>query len=163
MIVIGAGTFLMLERKTFEKQQKNTKKSWLFYAVFSAVFASLTSILGKIGVENVDSNLATALRTIVVLVMAWLIVLARGKIRLVKEVDRKSHLFIILSGTATGLSWLCYYRALQEGPASIVVPIDKLSILVCVLFAYFILKEKLSKKGIAGLLLTVAGTLALLI
>lgn len=117
---------------------------WLFYAALSAVFASLTSILGKVGISGIESNLGTALRTIVVLIMAWVVVfVSKNKVKLKTSI--KSWLFICLSGITTGSSWLCYYRALQIGPASIVVPIDKLSIVVSIAFSYFILKEKLTK------------------
>ena len=144
MIGIGIGTYLMIQKKeSIEKVVKG--KAWLVYALLSAIFASLTSILGKVGIENVESNLGTAIRTIVVLIMAWIIVFATKKQSDVKKIDKKSLLFLILSGIATGASWLCYYKALQDGLASIVVPIDKLSILVTILFAYVFLKEKLSK------------------
>ena len=123
----------------------------------------MTSILGKVGIENVESNLGTAIRTIVVLVMAWIIVFATKKQRDIKKIDKRSLIFLILSGVATGASWLCYYKALQDGLASILVPIDKLSILVTVLFAYIFLKEKLSKKSLLGLILIVVGTLLLLV
>ena len=152
MIAIGLGTYLMVKNK-----------AWLIYAVLSAVCASLTSILAKIGIENVESNLGTAIRTIVVLMMAWLIVFLQKKHGQVKKISKKSLLFIGLSGIATGASWLCYYKALHDGLASIVVPIDKLSILVTVAFAYIFLKEKLSKKSAAGLILITVGTLSLLI
>lgn len=154
---------------TQEKTQKNEcqltsgKKSWLVYASFSAVFASLTAILGKIGIQGVDSNLGTAIRTGVVLVMAWLIVFLTGRQKEIRRIDRKSHLFLALSGITTGLSWLCYYRALQEGYASVVVPIDKLSILITVFFSAAILKEKLSVMAAAGLVLITSGTLLLLL
>ena len=162
MIGIGIGTYLMIQKKeSIEKVVKG--KAWLVYALLSAIFASLTSILGKVGIENVESNLGTAIRTIVVLIMAWIIVFATKKQSDVKKKDKKSLLFLILSGIATGASWLCYYKALQDGLASIVVPIDKLSILVTILFAYVFLKEKLSKKSIVGLVLIVVGTLILLI
>ena len=161
MILIGSGTYLMIQKK--ETQEKKEDKKWLLYAVGSAVFASLTSILGKIGIQDVNSNLGTAIRTAVVLVMAWIVVFVTGKQDTVKNIDRKSWLFLILSGFATGGSWLCYYRALQTGPASVVVPIDKLSILVTVAFSYIVFHEKLSLKSGTGLLLIVAGTLALLI
>ena len=162
MIGIGIGTYLMIQKKeSIEKVVKG--KAWLVYALLSAIFASLTSILGKVGIENVESNLGTAIRTIVVLIMAWIIVFATKKQSDVKKIDKKSLLFLILSGIATGASWLCYYKALQVGLASIVVPIDKLSILVTILFAYVFLKEKLSKKSIVGLVLIVVGTLILLI
>ena len=161
MILIGIGTYLMIQKK--ETQEKAEDKKWLLYAVGSAVFASLTSILGKIGIQDVNSNLGTAIRTAVVLVMAWIVVFVTGKQDTVKNIDRKSWLFLILSGFATGGSWLCYYRALQTGPASVVVPIDKLSILVTIAFSYIVFHEKLSLKSGAGLLLIVVGTLALLI
>ena len=161
MILIGIGTYLMIQKK--ETQEKKEDKKWLLYAVGSAVFASLTSILGKIGIQDVNSNLGTAIRTAVVLVMAWIVVFVTGKQNTVNNIDRKSWLFLILSGFATGGSWLCYYRALQTGPASVVVPIDKLSILVTVAFSYIVFHEKLSLKSGTGLLLIVAGTLALLI
>ena len=162
MIGIAIGTYLMIQKK--EKAEKIVKgKAWLIYALLSALFASLTSILGKVGIENVESNLGTAIRTIVVLVMAWIIVFAAKKQRDIKKIDKRSLIFLILSGVATGASWLCYYKALQDGLASIVVPIDKLSILVTVLFAYIFLKEKLSKKSLLGLILIVVGTLLLLV
>ena len=132
---------------------------WLIYALLSAVFASLTSILGKIGIENVESNLGTAIRTCVVLIMAWLMVFVTGKKSKVREIPKKELLFICLSGFATGGAWLCYYKALQDGLASVVVPIDKLSILVTIAFSYIVFKEKLSKKSAAGLVLITAGTL----
>ena len=169
MIGIAIGTYLMIQKKEeklddIENTVKGLKnKAWLLYASFSAVFASLTSILAKIGIENVESNLGTAIRTIVVLIMSWIIVFITKKQHEIKEIDRRSLAFIVLSGIATGASWLCYYKALQGGLASVVVPIDKLSILVTVGFAYTFLKEKLSKKSLIGLSLIVAGTLALLI
>ncbi len=159
---IGAGTFLMIQKKQ-DTGEHQTGKGWFLYAVLSAVFASLTSILGKIGISGIDSNLGTAIRTIVVLIMAWLVVLIKGKQREVKEVTRHELLFIILSGIATGASWLCYYRALQTGPASVIVPIDKLSILVSIAFSYVVFKEKLTKKSLSGLILIVAGTLVMLL
>ena len=161
MILIGIGTYLMIQKK--ETQEKAEDKKWLLYAVGSAVFASLTSILGKIGIQDVNSNLGTAIRTAVVLVMAWIVVFVTGKQDTVKDIDRKSWLFIIFSGFATGGSWLCYYRALQTGPASVVVPIDKLSILVTIAFSYIVFHEKLSLKSGTGLLFVVVGTLALLL
>lgn len=135
---------------------------WVFFAFGSAVFAGLTAILSKIGIKNTDSNVATAIRTVVVLIMAWLIVFLTKKEKTIKEIDQKSWLFLILSGFATGGSWLCYYRALQTGPASVVVPIDKLSIVFTIAFSYFFLKERLTVKSMAGLVLIVAGTLSLL-
>ena len=162
MALIGVGTYLMIERK--ETAAGNIKGfRWLAYALLSAVFASLTAILGKLGITGVESNLGTAVRTVVVLVMAWLIVIIQGRQREIRRIDRRSWIFITLSGLATGLSWLCFYRALQEGPASVVVPIDKLSILFTVAFSYFVLREKLNRKRLFGLLLIVAGTLSLLV
>lgn len=159
MGLIGAGTCLMIER---QKNASGTPQGyqWLGYAILSAVFAALTAILGKIGIEDIESNLGTAIRTMVVLAMAWLMVFLQGKQRGIRRIDRKSYTFIILSGAATGLSWLCFYRALQDGPAGVLVPIDKLSILVTVAFGYFVLHEKLSRKSLLGLLLIVIGTLA---
>ena len=161
IVLIGAGTYLMIEKKETDKQ--TTGKGWLFYAVLSAVFASLTSILGKIGISGVPSNLGTAIRTIVVLIMAWVMVFVTKKQGELKKIDRKSMLFICLSGLTTGLSWLCYYKALQDGQASIVVPTDKLSILVTVAFSCIVLKEKLTKKSLLGLVLITVGTLLLVI
>ena len=161
MILIGAGTYLMIVKKETDKEVKG--RGWLFYAVLSAVFASLTSILGKIGISGVDSNLGTAIRTIVVLIMAWVMVFVTKKQDELKKIDGKSMAFICLSGLTTGLSWLCYYKALQDGQASIVVPIDKLSILVTVAFSYIMLKERLTKKSFAGLAMITAGTLMLVI
>ncbi len=161
MILIGAGTYLMIVKKETDKEVKG--RGWLFYAVLSAVFASLTSILGKIGISGVDSNLGTAIRTIVVLIMAWVMVFVTKKQDELKKIDGKSMVFICLSGLTTGLSWLCYYKALQDGQASIVVPIDKLSILVTVAFSYIVLKERLTKKSFAGLAMITAGTLMLVI
>lgn len=162
MAAIGVGTYLMITKKDVEKKVVKAK-GWMFYAVLSAVFASLTSILGKIGIEGVESNLGTAIRTIVVLLMAWIVVFATKKQGEVKHIDKKSWLFICLSGITTGLSWLFYYKALQEGEASIVVPIDKLSIVITIIFSYLFLKEKLTKKSFIGLIVIVAGTVTLLI
>ena len=161
MVLIGTGTYMMIEKNETGKEVKG--RSWLFYAVLSAVFASLTSILGKIGISGVGSNLGTAIRTIVVLIMAWVMVFVTKKQSELKKIDRKSMIFICLSGLTTGLSWLCYYKALQDGQASVVVPIDKLSILVTVAFSYTVLKEKLTKKSALGLVLITAGTLLLVI
>ncbi|MDL2301417.1 EamA family transporter [Lachnospiraceae bacterium OttesenSCG-928-D06] len=162
IMLIGIGTYLMIERQNHDSKHTEGYK-WLIYAALSALFASLTAILGKVGISGVDSNVGTAVRTLVVLVMAWLIVVFQGKQKEIKTIDKRSWIFIFLSGLGTGLSWLCYYRALQEGPASGVVPIDKLSILVTVAFGYFVLQEKLSKKALIGLILFVVGTLSLLI
>lgn len=159
---IGIGTLLMISKKEVD-QEKPQSKSWLLFALLSAVFASLTSIFGKMGVENVESNLGTAIRTIVVLVMAWAMVFVTGEQKDLGKIDRKSAFFLLLSGITTGLSWLCYYRALQDGLASVVVPIDKLSILVTIVFSGLVLKEKLSRKAGVGLVLILAGTGAMLL
>ena len=159
--LLAAGVFLMIEK--MESEAKETKRTWLPYAVGSAVFAALTSILGKIGISDVESNLGTAIRTGVVLVMAWLIIFVKGKGADVKKLDRKELIFIALSGIATGASWLCYYYAIQKGIVSVVVPIDKLSVVVSVAFSCFVFKEKLSRKALAGLILIVVGTLAMAI
>lgn len=162
VVSIGTGTMLMITKKESEKKQEH-KKEWLIYAILSAVFASLTAILGKIGIEGIDSNLGTAIRTTVVLLMAWMMVGVTGKYHKIQEIEKKELIFILLSGLATGASWLCYYRALQNGPASVVVPIDKLSILVTVFFSWVVFHEKLSKKSALGLVCIVAGTLLLAI
>lgn len=160
LVLIAAGTFMMIQKK----DSTGTKsKLWLVYALLSALFASLTSILGKIGIEGVESNLGTAIRTGVVLVMAWAMVFITKKQGSIKNIPKSELGFICLSGLATGASWLCYYRALQDGPASAVVPIDKLSILVTVAFSYIVFKEKLSVKSSVGLVLIVAGTLLMLV
>lgn len=161
VVLIATGTFLMIEKKETGSEQSNGKK-WLLYAVGSAVFAALTAILGKIGISGVESNLGTAIRTGVVLVMAWGMVFATGKRHDVRNIPKNELGFICLSGLATGASWLCYYKALQDGLASVVVPIDKLSILVTVAFSYVVFHERLSKKSAIGLLLIVAGTLVML-
>ena len=157
VLLSGIGTLLMISKKE-EKENKQSQMG-IVCAVLSAVFASLTSILGKIGITGIDSNLGTAIRTFVVLLMAWLMVFVTGKQREVGKIEKKELIFICASGLATGGSWLCYYRALQEGPASVVVPIDKLSILVTIIFARMVFKEKLNKKAMLGLLLIVAGTI----
>lgn len=163
ILFIGLGTYLMIQKKRDVAVVEVHNNRWILYAVCSAVFASLTSILGKIGIEGVESNLGTAIRTIVVLIMAWVIVFVTRKQHMVKKIDRRSWIFLILSGFATGGSWLCYYRALQDGLASVVVPIDKLSILITIIFSYVFLKETLTKKALLGLVLIVSGTLSLLI
>lgn len=163
VILIGAGTFLMIQKKETEKSVGQEKKSWLLYACLSAGFASLTSILGKIGIEGLNSNLGTAIRTAVVLLMAWIMVFAKGKQKEIGRIDRKELGFICLSGLATGGSWLCYYKALQDGLASVVVPIDKLSILVTIAFSYLVFHEKLTKRAALGLVLIVAGTLLMIL
>ena len=161
IILIGIGTYLMIEKKVDTKKVEDNK--WLIFAFGAAIFASLTSILGKVGIEGVESNLGTAIRTIVVLIMAWLVVFITKKQGEIKKIDKKSWKFLIYSGLTTGFSWLCYYRALQEGEASIVVPIDKLSIVVTMFFSYFMLKEKFSKRSLLGLSGIVFGTLLLLV
>lgn len=160
-LLLGIGIFLMVEKK--KSSNVKEKRQWVIYAVLSAVFASLTSILAKVGIENVDSNFATSIRTCVVLAMAWIIVFAKGKHTLVKDIDGKELLFICLSGIATGASWLCYYYAIQNGIVSVVVPIDKLSIVITVAFSYIVFKEKLTKKSFIGLCLMIIGTLVMTI
>lgn len=162
VVLIAVGTFLMIEKK--DVGTRTTKGGgWLFYAVGSAVFASLTSILGKVGISGVESNLGTAIRTCVVLVMAWVMVFVTGRQHALREIPKGELGFICLSGLATGASWLCYYKALRDGLASVVAPIDKLSILVTVAFSYLVFHERLSKKSVVGLAGIVAGTLVMLI
>lgn len=163
IILIAIGTYLMITKEKNEVTQNTQNRSWLIYAILSAVFASLTSILGKIGIENVESNLGTAMRTTVVLIMAWLIVIATKKQSKVHNISKRELFFISLSGFATGGAWLCYYKALQDGLASVVIPIDKLSILVTIAFSYIVFKEKISKKSGFGLVLIVLGTLLMVI
>ncbi|MCM1026270.1 MAG: EamA family transporter [Roseburia sp.] len=158
---LAVGIFLMVERKQTEKKEAGGK--WMLYAVLSAVFAALTSILAKVGIAGVESNLGTALRTGVVLLMAWVVVFLKGKQRQVRGIDRKELVYISLSGLATGASWLCYYYAIQNGVVSVVVPMDKLSILVTVLFSFLVFHEKLTRKAFAGLCLMTAATLAMAI
>ncbi len=162
IVGIGAGTLLMIDKQK-QEAKKSRSRQWLLFAFLSAVFASLTSIFGKIGVEAVESNLGSAIRTIVVLVMAWLMVFLTGSQKGISSISRKSWLFLALSGVSTGLSWLCYYRALQDGPASVVAPIDKLSILVAIVFSGLVLKERLSRRALLGLALLLAGTAAMLL
>ncbi len=161
-VLIGAGTILMIEKKDVETMSEGNS-SWLLFAIGSAVFAALTSILGKIGIEDVESNLGTAIRTVVVLGMSWMMVFVMKKQKQVREVERRDAGFLVLSGLATGASWLCFFKALQDGPASIVVPIDKLSILVTILFSFIVFRETLNSKSAAGLIGIVAGTMMLLI
>lgn len=160
-VFLTVGIYLMVEKKQGEEKEQNRK--WLPYAVLSAVFAALTSILAKIGITGVESNLGTAIRTIVVLVMSWMIVLMKGKQSQIRKIDKKEMAYISFSGLATGASWLCYYYAIQNGIVSVVVPIDKASIVVTVVFSYFVFGEKLSRKALAGLLLMVFGTLVMAI
>lgn len=163
VILIAIGTFMMIQKKENVKVKESNSKAWLFYAVLSAVFASLTSILGKVGIENINSNLGTAIRTCVVLVMAWIVVFVTGKQKTIREISGKELGFICLSGLATGGSWLCYYKALQDGLASVVVPIDKLGILVTIAFSYLVFHEKLTRKSAIGLVLIVVGTLLMIL
>ena len=156
-LILAVGIFLMVEKKNSVKKKESN--AYMIYAVLAAVFAALTSILAKVGISGVESNLGTAIRTAVVLVMAWIIVFARGKHKGLPLIDRKELVFISLSGIATGASWLCYYYAIQHGLVSVVVPIDKLSILITVAFSYFVFKEKLSPKAFVGLSLMVVSTL----
>ena len=161
---IAVGTYLMIEKKkvSVEEGQKKSKGA-IFYAFMSALFASLTALLSKIGIVGIESNLGTAIRTIIVLIMAWIIVFYTGDYKGIRNISKKSWTFIVLSGIATGLSWLCYYRALQDGPISVVLPIDKLSPLVSLAFAYIVFKERLTKKSGLGLALIVAGTLGMVV
>ena len=161
VIFMAIGTLLMIEKKDTEK--KSEGEGWLIYALLSAFFASLTTILGKIGIEGVESNLGTAIRTAVVIVMSFIMVAFTGKTGEIKKIDKKELGFILLSGLSTGASWLCYYKALQDGEAGIVVPIDKLSILVTIAFSYIVFKERLNKKAMLGLVMIVFGTLVLLV
>lgn len=164
IVLIGAGTFLMIEKKETDSDRKKDKRpTWILYAVLSAVFASLTSILGKIGIDGVESNLGTAIRTAVVLVMAWVMVFVTGKGGEIKKAPKNELLFICLSGLATGASWLCYYKALRDGSAAAVVAIDKLSILGTIAFSRIVFKEKLTVKSGIGLTLIVAGTMLMLV
>lgn len=161
VILIGIGTMMMIDKKDTRKVEREEDGGWLIYAVLSAVFASLTAILGKIGISGIDSNLGTAIRTTVVLIMAWMMVFVTGKQGEIKKIERKEFIFICLSGLATGASWLCYYRALQDGPASVVVPIDKLSMLVTIAFSWIVFHEKLTKKAAAGVIFITVGTVLL--
>ena len=163
VVLIGIGTYLMIQKKENAGGNGAVGKSWLLYACLSAVFASLTSILGKVGMEGLDSNLGTAIRTSVVLVMAWIVVFVTGKQHTIRGIEGKELVFICLSGLATGASWLCYYKALRDGLASVVVPVDKLSILITIAFSYLVFHEKLSKKAAVGLCLIIMGTAVMLI
>ena len=161
VVVITVGILLMIEKKDVETPSQSGKGSWFLYACGSAFFASLTAILGKIGISGVESNLGTAIRTTVVLVMAWMMVFVTGKQKELRGIPRKELFYICCSGIATGASWLCYYHALQDGPASVVAPIDKLSVLVTVAFSYFVFGEKLSRKAGVGLALLTVGTVVM--
>lgn len=164
VVLIGMGTMLMITKKEDKpEEKKENSKEWMIYALLSAVFASLTAILGKVGIEGVDSNLGTAIRTTIVLLMAWMMVFVTGKYHQMKKIEKKEMRFIVMSGLATGVSWMCYYRALQEGPASVIVPIDKLSILITIAFSWIVFHEKLTEKAAIGLGGIVAGTFLLAI
>ena len=158
-IFIGIGTYLMIEKK--QSAGHKDGNGWMIYAILSAVFAALTSVLAKVGISGVESNLGTAIRTVVVLIFSWAIVFLKGEKEQILRTPRNELLYIGLSGLATGASWLCYYYAIQHGELSVVVPIDKMSILVTVLFSRIFLKEKLTKKAFLGLLFMCAGTLAM--
>lgn len=160
LVPIAVGTYMMTD---IRRGEGGRSLKWLLFAVLSAVFAAATSLLAKAGINNVDSNLATAIRTVVVMAAAWLIVFCRGEAKYVRALNKKEFLFLLLSGLATGASWLCYYYAIQQGQVSVVVPIDRLSILVTVLFSVIVFKDKLSAKAWAGLLLLVAGTVCMAI
>ena len=163
-VLIGVGTYLMLDlKKGRQHTQQTSTNAWLLYAFLSAVFAALVTILGKVGIEGVESNLGTAIRTVVVLLVSWGMVVIVKKGSGLRKIDKKSAGFIVVSGIATGLSWLCYFKALQEGPASIVAPIDKLSIAFTVLFSYVFLKERLKLPSVLGLIVIVVGTVLLLV
>lgn len=158
-LLLAIGVFMMVEKK--ETQTAGTGKGWLLYAILSAVFAALTSILAKIGISGVESNLGTAIRTCVVLVMAWIVVVIKGKQGEIRHLEHRELLFILLSGIATGASWLCYYYAIQNGVVSVVVPIDKMSVVVSVLFSYLVFGEKLTRRSLTGLLLMITGTVVM--
>ena len=161
ILLIGIGTMLMITKKDIKVDSDKKSNSWFIYAILSAIFASLTSILGKIGIEGIDSNLGTAIRTTVVLFMAWVMVFVAGKQKQIKTTEKKELYFICLSGLVTGASWLCYYRALKDGPASVVVPIDKLSMLITIAFSWFVFNEKLTRKAAIGVILITVGTILL--
>jgi len=165
VVLMVAGTLLMLDRSdavTLAPRRAGSR-GWLLYALGSAVFAALTAILGKLGIVGVESNLGTAIRTAVVLVMAWAMVAVSGRLRPLRSLPRREVMLVLASGLTTGASWLCFYRALQDGPASVIVPIDKLSILVTVAFSILILRERLSRRYLAGLALLTLGTLAMVL
>lgn len=163
--LIAMGTWLMIDRTGAIETSLDSPspRSWLIFAVGAAIFASLAAILGKVGIDEVDSSLGTAIRTVVVLVMAWIVVAMTGEGKHLGSLPRRDLVFIGLSGIATGLSWLCYWRAMQEGPVSLVAPIDRLSILVTAVLAWAIFGEKLRPRALAGLITVVAGTLIMLL
>lgn len=156
IVAILLGTLLMIEKK--DDVRASSGQAWLPYAVLAAVFAALTSVLGKVGIDGVESNLGTAIRTCVVLAIAWAIVAGKGKLALVRQIDGRELGCLVLSGIATGASWLCYYFAIQTGVVSVVIQIDKLSILVSLIFARLVFDERLTAKGRIGLALLVVGT-----
>lgn len=156
---LTVGIYMMVEKK--QSEAKNTNNKWIVYATLSAIFAALTSILAKIGIHGIESNLGTAIRTGVVLVMAWIIVFMKGKQNQLATIDKRELCFIALSGLATGGSWLCYYYAIQNGVVSVVVPIDKMSIVISVLFSFIVFKERLTKKATLGLMLMVLATITM--
>ena len=161
MVLIGAGTYMMIQKK--EAEDKKEDKKWLIYALGSAVFASLTSILGKVGMQNINSNLGTAIRTVVVLIMAWIVVFVSKKQDTINKIDKKTWIYLALSGFATGGSWLCYYRALQIGEASKVVAVDKLSVVITLVLAFVFLHEEFTAKSLIGCILIGAGTLIMVL
>ncbi len=144
-------------------EKKEICDMWFLFAILSAIFAALTSILAKLGIEGVNSNLATAIRTVVVLAMAWMMVFVTGAQKGLAGIGRKSWIFLILSGLATGASWLCYYKALQMGEASKVVPVDKLSVVITLVLAFVFLHESFTAKSLVGAVLITAGTLVMVI
>lgn len=161
IILILAGTLLMsISRGSLREasRERQGTHGWLFFALLSAVFAAFVAVLAKVGFQDIDSNLGTTIRTVVVLLMAWAVVAGKGKLKLVPSVKRSELGFIIASGIATGASWLCYFYAIQNGAVSVVVPIDKLSIVVSIAFSYFVLREPLARRALAGLFLIVCGT-----
>lgn len=161
--VIGVGTLLMVLTPSSGGAAHAADRSWIGYAVLSAVFAAVTTLLAKAGLADVDANLATAIRTVVLVAMAWIVVLVSGELRAIRGIPRRDLLFLMLSGIATGASWLCFFQALQTGPVSVVVPIDKLSIVVTTVLAFLILRERTTRWGLVGLLLIVGGTMITLL
>jgi len=159
MIMMGTGTWLMLELKKGAAAENSSGKGWLFYAALSAIFASLVAILGSVGVADMDANLWTAIRTVVVAVLSWVMVYTTGGPKGIKNINTKSWVFLVLSGVATGMSWIFFYHALQIGNASLVVPIDQLSILITMGFAGWFLGEKFSRQSLIGLALLATGIL----
>jgi bacterial/archaeal transporter family protein len=165
-VIISIGTFVLIgkdkKKKTQRKKVFNTK-SYIFLAIMSAVFAALTNILAKIGIEDVDSNVATFIRTVVIILFAWGIVFFQGTVKELKKISKKSYIFLILSGAATGFSWLCYFAALAIGKVSIVNPIDKFSVVLTMILSFIILKEKPTKSTVTGAVLITIGTALLIL